>query len=139
MPRQDLGNATVSHAPLVLLRGDFLFQTRVQTCPRIGRHDIPHLGLAVALVMLPPRHRIIRMHLDGQVVASVDELDQQGKLVPVLGIHMLSHEPSLILLHELRNRPPAQGSIGHRRLMLRHPGQLPALADMLNVSLYSLV
>ena len=89
--------------------------------------------------MLPPRHRIVRMHLDGQIVAGVNELDQQGKLVPILGIHMLSHEPSFKLLHELGDRPSSQGPIRHSRLMLRHPGHLPALADMINVSLYSLV
>ena len=40
--------------------------------------DVPHLGLPEGIVALEPEF-VIGVHLDGEVVTGIDELDEQGK------------------------------------------------------------
>ena len=46
---------------------------------RLG-YDVPHLGLALHPVALP-RQTVVGMYLNRQVLARIDEFDQQRKLV----------------------------------------------------------
>ena len=75
------------------------------------------------------------MYLHAEVLARVDELDEQGELVAKLLIHLLPHQQSLVLVDELRQRQALvnvvhQSTIDGYALMTRHTTDFPTLTDV---------
>ena len=64
-------------------------------CLVIGLHYIPHLRLAFRTVMSFACESVVRMHLDGEVVAGVDELDQKRELGTSLCIYLFTEKRTL--------------------------------------------
>lgn len=55
------------------------------------RNDVPHLGLAVHPVTLP-RQTVVGVYLNREILAGVDEFDQQRKFVAETFVIALSHQ-----------------------------------------------
>ena len=75
-------------------------ETGVDFGADIGFEDIPHLGFSHT-AMAFERQFVIGMHLDGEVLAGVDELDQEWELVSELLIDAVADEESFVFVDEL--------------------------------------
>ena len=84
----------------VLFGCDGAVKTGVNLGAHIGFEDIPHLGFThTAMAFL--REFVIGMHLNGEVLAGVDELDEQRELIAELLIDAVSDEKAFVLIDEL--------------------------------------
>ena len=77
---QDLGQGVIFNALRKLLFGDLVRKAVVEIRPRHAVQHIPHLGFAI-LVFVFQRVVVGRVHLNGQVLAGVDELCQDRELL----------------------------------------------------------
>ena len=96
--------------------------------PLVGRHDIPHLGLAFRAVALPGQ-LVVGMHLDREVLARVDELDEQREFVAEAFAVLLAQQAGAVAGDELGERQAGVGALGHHRDVALHARELPAFAD----------
>ena len=80
------------------LRRDVLLQSAVELCARSTFQGIPHLGLS-SLVALPACGFVVGVNLYGEVLMSVDELDEQRKLVAEALIVLLPHQGALLFAY----------------------------------------
>ena len=82
---------------------------------------------------------VIGVHLDAQIGQGVDELDQKGKLVPGILIHMGADEFAFVLFDEVGDAAARQGAFGHDALVPVYAGKFPTFADMFLVGFNFLV
>ena len=78
---------------------------------------------------------VVGMYLYGEVLARVDELDQQRKLIAVLLVDLLADEQSLVFVDEFGERQAHvnivnQTALNGTALMSRYAANLPTLADI---------
>ena len=106
-----LADGVVFHHLFILLGRDYLPQSAVEL--GIGRrvHDIPHFGFS-ALLALTMRYFVGRVHLYAQVLACVDELDKQRKLVAETAFAQQTDQ--------LVEAFSGHGAVGHLSLVVFH-------------------
>ena len=136
---QHIGDGAVGHFGGVLFRGNLLGEAGQQVGSLIGRYHIPHLGLSLGAVVALGGQFVVGMHLDGEVREGVDELDQEGEFVPGVGIHVLSHQLSLVFFYQFGYGLALEGTFGHYALVAGHAGEFPAFANVLLVGFYAFV
>ncbi len=124
---QDLRHGVVRHAGLVFVGRHGACETRAQACAGRGIDHVPHLGLALRAVAAPGK-RIVRVHLDREVLARVDELDEQRELLAEAGVDAVAHQRAFLARDQCGERRAGPGAVGHHRLVAPHAGQLPAFA-----------
>ena len=78
---------------------------------------------------------VVGVYLYGEVLARVDELDEQRKLVAILLIHLLTDEQTLVLVDELGEVQTHvdivdEAALHSHTLMTRHAADLPTFADI---------
>ena len=81
------------------------------------------------------RELVVGMHLYAQVLARVDELDEQGELVAEALIDLVAHEQPLVLVDELRECESHidivdKAAFDGHAVLTGHATDLPALADV---------
>ena len=89
--------------------------------------------------MLHGRQLVIGMHLDGEVLEGVDELEQEGEFVSGVAVHMLAHQLALIGLDQLGDGFAGQGAVGYHAHQAFHVGKFPAFANVFLGALDALV
>ena len=89
--------------------------------------------------MVSGRKGVVGMHLDRQVARSVDELYEQGELVPVCFVNLSAHQCSAEFLYQRIDCTAGEASLLHCGFVLAVTGYLPALADGWYIGAYSLV
>ena len=119
---------------LVFLGCDRALETGVNLGADIGFDDVPHLGFAETSVSFL-RQFVIGVHLDGEVLAGVDELDEERELISELLIDAVANEESFVLIDELGEVEPEvhisdDASFDGYRFMTRYGTYLPRLADV---------
>ena len=93
-------NGIVLHHLLVLFGRDFFLQSAPQVCVFVAVHDVPHLCFAAALPLF--LGNLVRgMYLDGKILAGINELDEQGKLVTKALIVGFSNEFAFQFAHNV--------------------------------------
>ncbi len=113
--------------PLVFVGGDVLFQSAKQRGLGLRGHEIPHLGFS-ALASLTMCYLVGGMHLNGQVVACIDELDEQRELVAKALVVGLAHQSLLLLCNEVVKVATCIGSTTDNGLITGHATDFPTLA-----------
>ena len=112
---------------LVLLGRDLLTESTEQGCIRLGRHEIPHLGLA-ALASLSVCNLIGGMHLNGEVVTGINELDEQRELIAKALVVGTADELFFQFGHEVVELSPCIGTFADDSLIAWHATDFPTLA-----------
>ena len=97
--------------------------------PLIRSHDVPHLGLAVALVAHPCQP-IVGVYLDREVLTGVDELHQQGEFRTMTFVDGFADQLAAEAGDKLRKRPARIFALRDDRFIAFHTRQFPALADI---------
>ena len=123
---EDLLDAVVADAAQHLAAGGIAVEPDVDERTLFGTHDIPHLVLAV-VVLVTVRIPVGGMHLDGEVLAGVDKLDHAGKLPAPL-----PEVPRLVPADRVKVFAQRQAGILARRddaLPVRVRRELPALRN----------
>ena len=92
----------------------------------ISIHDVPHL-VFTHLTMTALAELIIWMHLDAQVLASIDELDEQREIIAEALVILLSHEVGSIFLEDLRKCHTSTTATQNNRLRTFHSRDDPSL------------
>ena len=113
-------------------------ETDTQTGAARLRNDVPHLGLAVHPVTLP-RQTVVGVYLNREILAGVDEFDQQRKFVAETFVIALSHQFGAVAVDQLRQGNTLAGPLGDDRFVSGDARQLPALADRPHRGLNALV
>ena len=113
-------------------------ETDTQTGAARLRNDVPHLGLAVHPVTLP-RQTVVGVYLNREILAGVDEFDQQRKFVAETFVIALSHQFGAVAVDQLRQGNTLAGPLGDDRFVSGDARQLPALADRPHGGLDALV
>ena len=119
---------------LVVFRSNRFLKAGVDLGAYIGFDDIPHLrfsGTAMAFL----REFVVRMHLDGEVLSGVDELNEERELISELLIDAVSDEEPFVLIDELGEvetevHVADDAALDSYGLMPGHAGYLPRLADI---------
>ena len=105
-------NRSICQPAVKFLKRNRAVETRVDNCPVIGLKNVPHLVLT-RTSMTTTRHFVIGVHLNGQVSFSVNELNQQGKLIAIAAIDIITHEVSAITLNQLGECQASVIAISH--------------------------
>ena len=108
---EDIGDGVVTHPVLIFLGRNLLRQAAEQMSSFVRTYHIPHLRLPLHPGVGPGSKFVARMHLDGKVVLSVDELDEQWEFVAGVVPDLLSYQPGLEHMHELRQGFPRQRAV----------------------------
>ena len=130
MTGQSLHDGSIGHHPLILIGRYLLLKTGIDTSTGLGIKNIPHFALA-QLAVLTLSHLIIGMYLDGEVVASVNELDQKRHPVAITPGYGTAKHLLGGIGHNLRQRFAGPNAIGHHAGRALNGAHLPALAYML--------
>ena len=118
----------------VFLGRDGAVKTGVYLGAHIGFEHIPHLGFShTAMPFL--RQFVIGMHLDGEVLARVNELNEQREFVAELLIDTVADEESFIFVNELGEVEteidvPNDTALHSYGLMTGYGTDLPGLTDI---------
>ena len=128
---QNLHQRIVRDAPAELPRRDVAVEPDIDAGVLVCVEDVPHLALAVL-----PLHRervlVGGVHLDGQILLGVDELDHDGELlVPLRLPAQLIFADGFDIFGEGHARELA---LGDRRFPVRMGGKLPALGDDIHIA-----
>ena len=67
------------------------------------------------------------MHLNGQVLARIDELDEQGELVAEALVVVFSYQFLFHLCHQLVQFSARTGTLAHQCFVVFHSADFPAL------------
>ena len=126
---QGIGQRMVGDHAFILRRSELLRETRFQVRPLICGHDVPHLGLAVALVARPCQ-LVVGVYLDREVLTGVDELHQQGEFRSMTFVDGFADQLAAEAGDKLRERPTRIFALSDNGLVARDARQLPALADI---------
>ena len=110
---------------LVLLGGEVVAKSVIDESVGRRLHHIPHLGFP-SLVAVATGCLVIGVHLDAEVLACVDELDEQGERVAVGLVDVSPHEALTVERHELVERGVA--AVCEGGLAASHSRQFPTLA-----------
>ena len=105
------------------------FEARVDIRLGLCVDDVPHLRFA-ALAMHTVCHLVIGMHLNAEVVCSVNELQQNGQLVIMLLCHYLAEHGFGHLAYHLCQGVACPCAVSNHGWRGRHCRHLPTLADM---------
>ena len=89
-----------SYHLLVVVGRNALLEAGVNPGAYVAFDDIPHLGLTRTTVALHGQ-LIVGMNLHREVLARVDELDEQRELIAEALIDFITHEQPLVLVDEL--------------------------------------
>ena len=73
---------------------------------------------------------VVGVHLDGEVLLGVDELDEQGEAVAEALIVAPSHQPLLVAVDEVGEQHAVLGSTINRRHVALHGREFPALTNL---------
>ena len=98
-----------------------------ETCAGVGLHDIPHLRLTA-------RHTaslcegVVGVHLDGEVLGSIDDLEEQGEVGAETGKDLVTDEVAHVDLYGLIEGVLGQETVGDDRLAALDRGERPQLA-----------
>ena len=91
VPCKDFADGTVGYSLFVFLWGYLLLKACIEIGARFRIEDIPHLGFS-EFVVLTLCHLIIRMHLNGEVLVSFNDLGEEWQLVVVSLRNLLSKD-----------------------------------------------
>ena len=127
--RQSVGDGVVLHHLLILCRCDLLLQAAAQRGRGVAFHHIPHLGLAARQPLLLSL-LVVGVHLDGELLARVDKLDEQGKQIAVARVVLLADQQLLLLRQHVVEFPALVFAVGDNSLVVFHARHLPALAHL---------
>ena len=119
---QHVGDGAVGHLGGIFLGRNVLREAGQQVGTGLGIHHIPHFGLSLGAVVTFGGQFIVGVYLDGKVRQGVDELDEQGKLVPGILVHMLSDERAFVFFHQVGDGAARQRPFGHDALVAMHAG-----------------
>ena len=122
------------HHLLVLVGGDVLAESAEQGGLGLGGHEVPHLGLA-ALAPLSVGNLVGGVHLYGEVVACIDELDEQRELVAEALVVGFAHQRFLLLGDEFVETTACIGPFADDGFVALHAADFPALAYFAKVGL----
>ena len=107
---QDLVDCPVLAPVIELLRSHVPLEATIHLCTRLSIHDIPYLRLSERVVSFSS-HLIIRMHLNGKLVIDIKELDEKRELTSIIIIHIFTHYPFKISLHDFADGIARQPSV----------------------------
>ena len=116
---QCVGNRVVLHHLLILFGSDLLFQAVIELGTGCRFQSIPHLCLATTLT-LTMGNLVCRMHLDGEILTGIDELDQQRELIAEALVVLLTYQEFLLFSDKLVQAHTLKGAVGHNRLIVLH-------------------
>ena len=112
---------------LVFVGRDMLFQSAKQRSLGLRGHEIPHLGFS-ALAPLTMCYFVGGMHLNGQVVAGVDELDEQRELIAEALVVGFAHQSLFLLCNEVVKVATCIRATTDNGLITGHATDFPTLA-----------
>ena len=92
-------------------------------------NNIPHFGLAHRIMTLLCQF-IIRMHLYREVVTSINEFDQQGKIIAKTLIITFSYQRTFIFFYQLAQIFAGLSSISNNRLIAWDIRNFPTFANL---------
>ncbi len=119
----------------------FSGETSVQAADdaRVGQgiDDIPHLGLAQGSVE-PHGQLVVGVNLHRQVVARIDELEQERERGAILLEDACPHQARAMTLNELAHGETIVVAACHRGLVTRQARYFPGLAHLLHSDIYRL-
>ena len=101
----------------------------IQERARFTVQHIPHLGLAARQPLLLSL-LVVGVHLDGELLARVDKLDEQGKQITVARVVLLADQQLLLLRQHVVEFPALVFAVGDNSLVVFHARHLPALAHL---------
>lgn len=118
----------------VLLGRYALVETGVNLCANVGFDYVPHFRLARATVTLL-RQFVVGVHLHTQVLARVDELDEQRERVAKLLVHAFADQQTFVLVNELGEveteiNVTYYASLGNDGFVSGYTADLPRLTDV---------
>ncbi len=82
------------------------------------------------------REFVVRMHLHRQIVACVNYLYQQREAVAEATVDIFAHECGSVFVDKPGYRQSGVLAGVDHRLMPRHSGELPALANVVHIGVY---
>ena len=77
---------------------------------------------------------VIRMHLNAEILTSVDKLDEQRELITEALVVLLAYEFCFLFAYQLVQTLAFIGAIGHYRLVILYARDFPALSDAFHLS-----
>jgi len=124
MSRQNLGNGSILHPFLVLIRRYLLFEPGIQERTRIGINNVPHLRFS-HFAMLAKRHLIIRMNLDTQIFLCINKFGQQRHLTIILSHYALAENGFCIFFYNFRKSKTCKYPVCNNTCTGRHSTHFP--------------
>ena len=125
---EDLFHRAVLAPVIEFLGSDVTSESAIHLRTWLGVHDVPDFSLSQRIISFCS-DLIVRMHLHGKLVVDVKKLDKQRELASIKVIHILSHDPLKIGLHDLAYCVSCQPSVLHHRILNAHVGKFPAFTD----------
>ena len=114
---------------LVLVGCDLLLETVHNVRIVTGSEDVPHLGLAV-LHAAALCQCVVGMHLDGEAVHGINELDKQGEFGAEAVEVLLANQFAHVNLKKFVDMVLGQEAILHDRLVPLHARERPEFATV---------
>jgi hypothetical protein len=76
---------------------------------------------------------VVRMYLDAEILACINELDKQGELVAEALIVLFAYETPFLFAYQLVKTLAFVFAVGHNGLVAFDARDLPTLADSLHL------
>ena len=114
---------------LVFVGSDTLRESCIYLCSNIALYDIPHLCFSCTPMALHSKF-VVRVYLHREVLARVDKLDKQWKLITKFLINLFAHKLTLIFVDKFNEVETYINIIYYSTLygytlMTRHTANLP--------------
>ena len=121
--------STVMHPLFILLRRNLTGKTRNQCSPFISRNHIPHF-IFTKTVMPFFSQFVTRVNLNGQLLPSINKLNQQREFITKTGIIALTNQFLTIPANHFGQSESLIGTIGHNRLATLYGRHFPTLSHV---------
>ena len=115
-----------------------LLETGVDRSAFFCIDDIPHFGLAVAVVA-SLSEGVVGVNLHREVALGVDNLHEQWECVAILGIHCVAHEVAFVFFDDLAQVQALVIAFGYHRFVAVNARDFPTFADVVLVGYDALV
>ena len=121
-----IANGAVFYTAPIFVRRYLLLEASQQRGTRLGVDDIPHLGLAL-LVVVFESHLIIGMHLYTKILLRINKLDKQWQTIAILLHHCLAQDIIAQLICQAVEVAPRIRTVTYHALAAGDGTDLPTL------------
>ena len=125
---QSVTDGIVGNHSCIFVRSDALLQARTEVSLTVVVIDyIPHFSLTHRVVANLCQS-IVRVNLDREVIASVDELDEQWEVVAETFVVGSTYQSTLVFFYQFAQVLAGFSTVGHYRFVARNVRDFPAFA-----------